>query len=296
MKKKWIFILGMLLFSSILIAQNDHKPRQDWFDGWKRATVMLGGVKIQNGAETFEALGTGLLICNYVAEDGDPPIILTAKHIINNLPAIHVRPYWGFEKTLEDDLGFMVPLRDKNKLLYFTHPDPKVDLAAFPFNYSHPAKGAKIEKPFSIVPKSAMSEIISLELGDIVGTFGYPANLAAVGSVYRTKPLYRQGVVSWVPSKDDTLNSEILIDIPSYPGNSGGPAIIISRFTPNQLTVEPFKATFVGIVSRFVPQIIEAQDIQGWYRTTIVQNSGLTVIVPADRVLEIIQYIKDSTN
>lgn len=84
----------MLLFPTILIAQSVHKDRPDWFDGWKRATVMLGGVKSQDGSETFEALGTGLLIWNNAAENGDPPLILTAKHIINNLPAIHVRPYW----------------------------------------------------------------------------------------------------------------------------------------------------------------------------------------------------------
>jgi hypothetical protein len=52
----------------------------------------------------------------------------------------------------------------------------------------------------------------------------------------------------------------------------------------------PPKPVLVGVVSQYLPQVIRAADPQGLHRVTIKRNSGLTVIVPAERVLELIDY------
>lgn len=75
--------------------------------------------------------------------------------------------------------------------------------------------------------------------------FGYPTSLGIQGTpqLDPLRPLLRRGIVAGL----NPNGQSIIIDCPSYPGNSGGPVVEADR--------TPFSSNFnvIGVVSQFVP-------------------------------------------
>jgi hypothetical protein len=91
------------------------------------------------------------------------------------------------------------------------------------------------------------------------------------------RPLLRKGIVAGLnPAK-----KSIVVDCPSYPGNSGGPVLQIER----QLTTSKFE--IIGVVIEYVP-FVEAVEVA---RTpgAALANSGYSIVAPMDFVLELIK-------
>jgi hypothetical protein len=111
--------------------------------------------------------------------------------------------------------------------------------------------------------------------------FGYPTSLGIQGSpqVDPLRPLLRRGIVAGL---NPTAKS-IVIDCPSYPGNSGGPVVEADRAA--------FGATFnvIGVVSQFVPFEEKSINYPITYQNIKVSNSGYTIVVPMDFVLELVK-------
>jgi hypothetical protein len=112
-------------------------------------------------------------------------------------------------------------------------------------------------------------------IGNEVVLFGYPTSLGlqTLPQLDPSHPLLRKGIVAGV---NEALHS-IILDCPVYPGNSGGPVIEIDQ-------AGPFARRYrmIGVVDQYVPYA------DGGRTFSIMANSGYSVIVPMDFVLELV--------
>ena len=156
----------------------------------------------------------------------------------------------------------------------------------------HP--GAQTLRPISGVTASTMTSSGLLSLGmdaikkydDVlvaneVLLFGYPTSLGIRESLQLDplRPLLRRGIVAGL----NPNAKSIIIDCPSYPGNSGGPVVEADRST--------FGAKFnaIGVVSQFVPFEEKSVNYPITYQNVNIRNSGYTVVTPMDFVLELVK-------
>jgi hypothetical protein len=111
--------------------------------------------------------------------------------------------------------------------------------------------------------------------------FGYPTSLTAPisGFFNPAQPLLRKGIVAGVNRSGRT----IIVDSPSYQGNSGGPVLQVEH---PSFGVTSFK--IIGLVSAFVPFQEEWENKTLRYSHTIVANSGYTIVEPIDIALELV--------
>lgn len=113
--------------------------------------------------------------------------------------------------------------------------------------------------------------------GEKIYLLGYPTSLAHTESALdRGYPLLRSGIIAGKPP-----SNKIIIDCPTYPGNSGG------------LVMRAEDQCSIGVAIRnigFVEKLFSSVD-----REEVSQrrhNSGYTVVEPMDRVIEVIDELK----
>jgi hypothetical protein len=111
--------------------------------------------------------------------------------------------------------------------------------------------------------------------------FGYPTSLGIQESpqLDPQRPLLRRGIVAGL----NPNAKSIIIDSPSYPGNSGGPVVEVDR------TAFAAKINVIGVVSQFVPFAEKSINYPIPYQNVNISNSGYTVITPMDFVLELVK-------
>ncbi|MCK4820409.1 trypsin-like peptidase domain-containing protein [bacterium] len=112
--------------------------------------------------------------------------------------------------------------------------------------------------------------------------FGYPTSLGIkeIPQLDPFRPLLRFGIVAGT----NPARKTIILDCPSYPGNSGGPVLEVERVG---LTNQRFRV--IGVVSQFVPFAETWVNITHKYQNLTISNSGYTVAVSMDPVLELIR-------
>jgi Trypsin-like peptidase domain len=115
--------------------------------------------------------------------------------------------------------------------------------------------------------------------GNDVMVFGYPTSLGLqqLPKLDVQRPLLRKGIVAGT----NRGKRSIILDCPSYFGNSGGPVLEVDR--------EALTATFrvIGVISQYVPFVDT-----GVSRTFVMQmasNSGYSIATPMDFVLELVK-------
>ncbi|MBN1985892.1 MAG: hypothetical protein JW761_06280, partial [Prolixibacteraceae bacterium] len=113
----------------------------------------------------------------------------------------------------------------------------------------------------------------SINIGENVFMIGYPKSLEVTqyNNYNFDIPITRKGIIS---GKDYRHNT-ILIDCPSYGGNSGGP-ILIEKNGGYKM---------IGLVSSYVPYIDLWINPVTNIRNVDAINSGLTVITPFYRII-----------
>jgi hypothetical protein len=123
--------------------------------------------------------------------------------------------------------------------------------------------------------------ITNIQVGGDVFMFGYPLSLTApIQQMFDpSQPLLRKGIVAGV----NLEKRVVIVDCPSYQGNSGGPVIQIDHpsfgLTANHI---------IGVVSSFVPFEEEWENKTLHYSHKFVSNSGYTIIEPMDIALELV--------
>ena len=111
--------------------------------------------------------------------------------------------------------------------------------------------------------------------------FGYPTSLGIkeLPQIDPLRPLLRLGIVAGT----NPAHKTIILDCPSYPGNSGGPVLEV-----DQVDLVNRRFHVIGVVSQFVPFAETWVNVTHKYQNLTISNSGYTVAVSMDPVLELI--------
>lgn len=239
-------------------------------------------------------VGSGVLIFS------DPFLyLITSKHVLTNLiiqkkdtifnirsKILQVISYpRQADKANPDTLFIDMEIALKDSILKWS--DDK-DIAGiklgFYLNGIRYFEGIERKKKTMLVPfnfKTEMKYFDDLNLGQDVYIIGYPKSLGIKGHYQYNfdRPLLRKGIVSGF---ENELRM-IILDCPSYGGNSGGPVMVWNESDSTY--------NLVGIVEEFIP--LEEKWINQNYGIINTQliNSGLTVMLPADEIKKfIIKY------
>ena len=114
----------------------------------------------------------------------------------------------------------------------------------------------------------------NVDVGDDCTIIGYPSSLQinSINDYDFQRPLLRKGAIA---GKDKTKGS-IIVDCPSYQGNSGGPVFASSIYDKSNLGL-------IGVVSRSILHVEQLES--SYYKATVsfnLANSGYTVVVPIE--------------
>jgi len=125
------------------------------------------------------------------------------------------------------------------------------------------------------VSRHAMKKFDEILVGNEVILMGYPTSLGLqpMSQIDPRQPLLRKGIVAGINSQAHS----IILDCPAYFGNSGGPVIEVD---PEGLG-HSFK--IIGVVDQYVPYA------DGGKTFFIMANSGYSVAIPMDYVLELVR-------
>lgn len=115
-----------------------------------------------------------------------------------------------------------------------------------------------------------------------VFVFGYPNSLSLRGDPHIDfeRPLLRKGIVA---GKHEAKRT-IILDCPVYYGNSGGMALQVEQYE-----LGAYRFNVIGVVTAFVPFIEELKSVQIGYVNVNVENSGYSIVAPADIILSLSQ-------
>jgi Trypsin-like peptidase domain len=119
-------------------------------------------------------------------------------------------------------------------------------------------------------------------IGNEVVMFGYPTSLALEPDpkIDFSRPLLRKEIVAG----ENPAQHSIILDCPSYQGDSGGPILEVERGFPQ------INYRIIGVMVSFVPfaDTWQSERFPNLHNKTW-QNSGYSVAVPMDFVLELIK-------
>ncbi len=236
-------------------------------------------------------IGTGFLVGR--KEQNNPSLsthyLITNKHVVANKKHIYVRFNSLGGEFVKD---YPLDLYDENDVALFSaHPDKKTDVIALQILPQTLIDDKSIWGSFDLDDHALTLEQMQktgVEEGCLVYALGFPMNL--VDSI--KTPICRLGCISRVTDafllkKGTPL---FLVDAQTFPGNSGGP--IISR--PEYITIEGTphntSANLIGILSAYIPYKDTLISVQtGEKRMEQVENSGLTIVHPVDRIKEVVE-------
>lgn len=243
--------------------------------------------------EHIKGTGTGFLI-----KDSSFVYFVTARHNIYDLNTnkvlvdkIKLTAY--HDKSTVDDKNIInidIKTAISKKLLYSKNIDDALVIKIGELEIIEKSK--YLIDYYQIVQKSKSSwinplpiEVIKgyddIYIGDDIYLFGYPTSIGLKQSPQFdfTRPLIRRGVVA---GKYDKLKT-LILDCPSYPGNSGGPVI--------RKVTDGFKWEYnlIGLVVQFIPYEEQWINIKSGLVSTDRFNSGYSVAISGDKILELIK-------
>lgn len=130
------------------------------------------------------------------------------------------------------------------------------------------------------VHDTALAKFEDIFISNDVFILGYPNSLSFdyAPQIEYKRPLLRKGIIA---GKNLTKGT-IILDCPVYFGNSGGIAIQVNELPDNK---KEFK--IIGVVSQYVPFVERLQSMQMRYVNLNYENSGYSVIVPTDSILNL---------
>jgi hypothetical protein len=137
-------------------------------------------------------------------------------------------------------------------------------------------------------PSQYLKPFANVNVGDDAIVYGYPSSIGLkdIPQIDKAKPLVRKGNIAWKNSKTRT----IVIAVPSYPGNSGGPVAEMEYINNGQIRFD-----IIGVISQFVPyahEIMARNSKSNEYLSEIdrvvLENSGYTIVTPSDVIFEVL--------
>jgi hypothetical protein len=109
---------------------------------------------------------------------------------------------------------------------------------------------------------------------------GYPSSLSFNNDpqIEYKRPLLRKGIVAG----KNLIKETIILDCPVYFGNSGGIVIQVDEIGNGVR-----KFNIIGVVSQYIPFVERLKSLQLGYENVSFENSGYSVAVPTDTILEL---------
>lgn len=208
--------------------------------------------------------------------------LITNKHVLQNAIGLVIRVVTNASTMVCADID--IPLIDPSGNKMFTpHPSPVVDVAAININNTLvAASGLGFDVAADCMLVNDMKST-GIGEGDFVYSLGFPLRLVDNKHSY---PICRMGCISRICSTYDGLNPiDYIVDAQVFPGNSGGPII-------TKICDETGRDTWklIGVLSGYIPyqEALISQQTQK-QRSTMEENSGLTVVFPYDRIYDVIK-------
>lgn len=243
----------------------------------------------ENKDGELEWIGTGFLV-GYNNERNNSVYFVTNYHIIENKKSVLVK----FNQLhVESTANYILDLYDDNDFPIFTkHPEadiivvrimPEV-LKSGESNYNY----FSINDDFFKISDMRENDIAE---GSIIFGLGYPLNMV---DKIKNKPICRLGCISRISDVIENNNPiEYLVDLPAFPGNSGGPVIIM----PNpQLSSHDFNnnsSKIIGIIHSCISYKEECfNEVTGKIENIYEENSGLALVHPMDLVVQTIELLQ----
>lgn len=228
-------------------------------------------------------VGTGFLVGFH--RDNDEVYLITNKHVVENQAVLFIR-FNTLDGAPAKD--FPLQIKDEKGLIQFCfHPNHQVDIVAVSLNLDF-LKSSNSLFDFYDLEKDVYTleqmENNKLHEGCLVFALGFPMNLVDQDRQY---PICRLGCISRISNAFDVDNAvDFLVDAQTFPGNSGGP--IVSR---GENVTSTQKTKLLGILRAYIPYQEALFSLQtGRQRSTMEENSGLTVVHPVDRILEVVNF------
>lgn len=136
---------------------------------------------------------------------------------------------------------------------------------------------------FVVVPDSYLLTFDQIQPSTDIFVLGYPVSIGSQDhlQIDYDQPLARKGIVAGKNHRNKT----VILDCPVYPGNSGGLAI----------QVDQGKCKIIGIVTEFIPFFEIMYSVQHKYTNRNLENSGYSVLVPADHIVDLVHLFKAPT-
>ena len=123
-----------------------------------------------------------------------------------------------------------------------------------------------------------------INIGADIYLFGYPGSIGLQQKPQfdYLRPLLRKGIIAGKFEKNKT----IIIDSPSYFGNSGGPVFEIIKNSNGE-----FVAIF-GLITEYIPYIEQWENKNNGAINIQTMNSGYSIVTPIDYALQLINKLK----
>ena len=238
-------------------------------------------------------IGTGFLVGYHddsMAADECSVYIVSNKHVFEGNRVVYLRfnPQGGqlakdYKLDLEDATGTK---------LYKQHPNPNIDVAVELINAPLLQRDGIIVS-FFILGKDSytitdMRNIGTTE-GDGVFVLGYPMGFIGASRQY---VILRRGAIARIHDMLEGHSSDYIVDAFVFPGNSGGPVIIIPETTRIQGTQYNISSRLIGMVKSYIPYRDVAISPQtNRARVVFEENTGLTNVEPVDYIIQTIQEL-----
>lgn len=224
--------------------------------------------KKDDSGKTFYALRGDIGTVRYYSDDTETSI---SKGLEINFKGLFNKGYLTFSKTSDilickigviDTIGY-------TKIIYDSDNVKKLNPASSNIN------------GYSKVHLASFDESI---LGSDIFIFGYPKSLGLQGnSQYDfNRPILRKGVIAG----KYVDNKTIVIDCPSFGGNSGGPVVEILKKGNHT------EAKLIGIVVSFIPLTEIWFNARYNIKNVELVNSGYSVIEPIEKIDDLIKQVK----
>jgi len=238
-------------------------------------------------------IGTGFLYGLYANEDDKQGnrlytvFLISNKHVFKGHKQLWIKLN-SADNTPSKDYRIRL-VANNGKALWVGHQDDDVDLAALWLNAAF-LKSEKRKFSFFIDESQVLAkqELLKTPLaeGDGVFLLGFPMGMVDKERQY---VICRTGSIARIRDVREGHGKEILIDGVVFPGNSGGP-VVTKPAIASVGKMKPYRSSnLLGMVESYVPyQEIARSDQTGRPRMVFEENSGLTSVVPAEFVREVV--------
>jgi hypothetical protein len=242
----------------------------------------------------FEATATGFLYGFLVRETNEAStysiFLVTCRHVLSGTKHVLVR-YNPLGQAQGEVVSYPTVFGN-GRPIWVAPSDEMIDIAVMPTGAADLSRMGIEIAPYRSdsdgLARDRMEEQGVFE-GDEVLSLGFPMGLAGE---YRNAPIARHGVIASIREMFADRSNILLIDAPSFPGNSGGPAVLLPSLTALTGTKPHPNARLIGVVAAYVPYREQAIGEQSRKpRIVFEENSGLTVVYPVDYVQEAIQEL-----